>query len=255
MDKKELKKYFREEELGEVLNLYEKYKLAEEREIPLFGKDFYPPNIWKFFETRINSEYCRVESFGGFEDSERRMISFNNIYDIPYPYKVIRITNKSKFTNEGHRNFLGSLLALGIKRNKLGDLLVTNNCCYVPVCEEIAEFILSNLKTIGKSPCKVEILSEDFVVPKVEFTEMVILVQGLRIDSIVAKLAKVARGKAQNMIEEGKVLVDYVSIRDKSFQVQSGERITIRGLGKFILGEIVGNSKSGKAKVIIKKYT
>ncbi|MBE6049850.1 MAG: RNA-binding protein [Clostridium sp.] len=255
MEKKELKKYFVDEELDEVLNLYEKYRLAEEREIPLFGKDFYTPNIWRFFEKNINSGYCKVESCGCFDEAERRMISFNNNYDIPYPYKVIKITNNSKFSNEGHRNFLGSLLALGIKRSKLGDLLVKDNCCYVPVCEEIAEFILSNLKSIGKSPCKVEILTEDFVLPKVEFTETVILVQGLRLDSIVAKLAKVARGKAQNMIEEGKVLVDYICIREKSFQVQSGERITIRGLGKYLLGDVVGNSKSGKFKVIIKKYT
>ena len=66
---------------------------------------------------------------------------------------------------------------------------------------------------------------------------------------------KLSRSKAQDGIEAGKVLVDYNTIRDKSKEVLSGERITIRGVGKFILGDIVGNSKSGKYKVIIKKYT
>lgn len=66
---------------------------------------------------------------------------------------------------------------------------------------------------------------------------------------------KLSRSKAQDVIEAGKVLVDYNTIRDKSKEVLSGERITIRGVGKFILGDIVGNSKSGKYKVIIKKYT
>ena len=66
---------------------------------------------------------------------------------------------------------------------------------------------------------------------------------------------KLSRSKAQDVIEAGKVLVDYNTIRDKSKEVLSGERITIRGVGKFILGDIVWNSKSGKYKVIIKKYT
>lgn len=57
------------------------------------------------------------------------------------------------------------------------------------------------------------------------------------------------------MIDQGKVLVDYVKIRDKSYEPKEDERITIRGVGKFILGTIVGSSKSGRLKVSIKKYT
>lgn len=57
------------------------------------------------------------------------------------------------------------------------------------------------------------------------------------------------------MIEEGKVLIDYNTINNKSAIVETSSRVTIRGQGKFILKDIVGNSKSGKFKVLIKKYT
>ena len=174
------------------------------------------------------------------------MISFNNIYEVPFPMKILKIINTSKFTAPSHRDYLGSILALGIKRNKLGDL---------PVCEEIADYIISNLETVGKSPCKVILLEEDFIPFTPEFKEEIILIPSLRLDSIVSKVMKLSRSKAQDVIEAGKVLVDYNTIRDKSKEVLSGERITIRGVGKFILGDIVGNSKSGKYKVIIKKYT
>lgn len=255
MDKKDVLKFFGEQDKVEVINLYEKYSLSRERDIPLFGNCFYPPNVWKFFEEKMQEKFFPIASDGFFDEAERRMISFNNIYESAFPYKVIKVTNKSKFSNVTHRDYLGALLSLGIKREKIGDLLVKENTCYFPVCEEIEQFILDNLSSIGKSPCKVEVISNEFEMPSFEFKEIVILVQTLRIDSIVAKLSNVSRGKAQNMIEEGKVLIDYNTINNKSAIVETSSRVTIRGQGKFILKDIVGNSKSGKFKVLIKKYT
>lgn len=57
------------------------------------------------------------------------------------------------------------------------------------------------------------------------------------------------------MIEQGLVLIDYCKVKDKSYEIKYQERITIRGIGKFILENQVGNSKSGKIKIAIKKYT
>ena len=251
MNKKDILKFFGEQDKVEVINLYEKYSLSRERDIPLFGSCFYPPNVWKFFEEKMQEKSFSIAS----DQAERRMISFNNIYGISFPYKVIKVTNKSKFSNITHKDYLGALLSLGIKREKIGDLLVKEDVCYFPVCEEIEQFIIENLSSIGKSPCKVEVISNEFEIPNFEFKEIVILVQTLRVDSIVAKLSNVSRGKAQNMIDEGKVLIDYNRINNKSAIIEKGSRITIRGQGKFILKDVVGNSKSGKFKVLIKKYT
>lgn len=255
MDKKTLLQLFNEEDRVDIINLYEKYQLALDKDIPLFGNNFYPPKVWKTFESDFATKDFKVNSFGFFEEAERRMISFNNLYDIPYPIKILKIENISKFSNPEHRDYLGSILALGINRNKMGDLLLKDGMCYLPVCEEIADFILNNLNSIGNSPCRITILDDDFIPPKPDFNEEIIQVQSLRIDSITAKLCKTSRSKAQGIIEDGKVLIDYSKIRDKSIEVSEGERITIRGIGKFILGEIVGNTKSGKYKVLVKKYT
>lgn len=255
MDKKSILINFGEEDKDDVINLYEKYRLSLERDIPLFGNNFYSPNVWKYFEMHLGSKEFKVESNGLFEDSERRMISFNNLYNIPYPMKVLKITNGSHFSNLTHRDFLGAILSLGIKRNKIGDLLVKDNICYLPVCEDIADFIIGNLSSVGKSPCEISILDENLELPTFDFKELIILVQSLRIDSIVAKLNNVSRAKAQSLIDSGKVLIDYNEPKSKGEEVAQGQRITIRGNGKFILGDIIGTSKSGKFKVEIKKYT
>lgn len=253
--KQQIIKHFAEEDRNEALNLYEKYLLAKDKDIATFGRYFYAPNIWRWFESNLSSKDFKVESNGFFKDSERKMISFNNIYEMPFPMKLIKIENTSKFSDLTHRDFLGGILSLGIERNKIGDLLVDNSICYVPVHEDIENFILYNIDRIGKSICKVEEFQEGEFLPVVNFKEEIILISSLRIDGIVSKIANISRGKAQGLVEQGKIFIDYVNIKNKSYELKGGERITIRGVGKFILGEIVGNSKSGKIKIIIKKYT
>ncbi|WP_294156644.1 YlmH/Sll1252 family protein [uncultured Clostridium sp.] len=253
--KEVIAKQFAEEDKNEVLNLYEKYKLAKEKDIPMFGNSFYPPNIWRWFETNFNSSSFKVESNGVFDDSERRMISFNNIYEIAFPMKLLKITNTSKFNNLTHKDFLGGILAVGIERDKIGDLLVEDNICYVPVHDDIESFLTCSIDKIGKSSCKVEVLEEYESLPQFNFKEEVVLVSSLRIDGIVSKLANISRAKAQMAVDQGRVLIDYEKVRDKSYEVKEDERITIRGVGKFILGNTVGCSKSGRLKVIVKKYT
>lgn len=253
--KDRINKHFTDDERAEALNLYERYLLAKEKNIPMFGKNFYTPNIWTWFEKNLSSKDFEVETDGFFEESERRMISFNNIYKNPFPMKLIKIQNTSKFSNLTHRDFLGGILSLGIERNKIGDLLVDENVCYVPVHEDIENFIIYNIDKIAKVVCIAEVIDNTEILPEVSFKEEIILVSSLRIDGVVSKITNVARSKAVTMIEQGQVLINYVKIKDKSYELKGEERITIRGFGKFIIGNSIGNSKSGKMKMILKKYT
>ncbi len=253
--KEKISKHFSDEDKEEALNLYERYLISKDKDIPVFGKKFYTPNIWSWFEKNLQSENFKIETNGFFEDAERRIISFNNIYESPFPMKLIKIENTSKFLNLTHRDFLGGILSLGIERNKIGDLLVDGNSCYIPVYEEIENYILYNVDKISKVACTAEVIENFEFLPKFTFKEENILVSSLRIDGVVSKIINISRSKAALMIEQGQVLIDYVKIKDKSYELREEEKITIRGFGKFILGNTIGTSKSGKIKIIIKKYT
>ncbi|WP_160688859.1 YlmH/Sll1252 family protein [Clostridium sp. C2-6-12] len=247
--------HFTDDDRNDALNLYERYLLARDKDIPTFGKYFYPPNIWTWFEENLSTKNFNVETNGFFGEAERRMISFNNEYESPFPMKLIKIENTSKFSKLTHRDFLGGILSLGIERNKIGDLLVDENVCFVPVHEDIESFILYNLEKIAKVVCKVSVVNKIEQIPEFKFKEEIILISSLRIDGVVSKITNLSRAKAATMIEQGQVLINYVKIKDKSYELKGEERITIRGFGKFIIGDSIGNSKSGKIKVIIKKYT
>lgn len=115
------------------------------------------------------------------------MISFNNIYDSPFPIKLLKVEGKSKFSNLEHKDFLGGILSLGIERNKIGDLIVEDNVCYLPIHEDIAKFLLSNVDKIGKTPCSITEIQNEGDFPEIKFKEDIILISSLRIDGIVSK--------------------------------------------------------------------
>ncbi|MGL4850066.1 MAG: RNA-binding protein [Clostridium sp.] len=254
MKKDEFLKNFKEEDRNEAMSVYNKLTLALNKDIPVFSTEFYTPNIWKVLEEKIKIKDFKIESFGIFNDAERRIISFNNIYSIEYPIKILRIKNKSKFKNLTHKDYLGSLMNLGIKRSKMGDLIVENDFCYVCVLEDIANYIEMNLAKVSSSSCEVDILEEGLDINH-NFTEETINIQSMRLDSIVSKITKKSRSVAEDLISNGSVLINYSISRDKSKEIKTDDRITIRKYGKYILGDKSGNTKSGKLKITIKKYT
>lgn len=251
--KEEVLKNFSKEERDEVIKIYEWMELSYEKQIPIFSRSFCTPNIWLYFTKNFNSKNFQVEANGYFEESDRRVISFNNIYGSDYPYKLLKIEKKSKFDSLSHRDYLGAIMALGMERDKFGDLRVFENYAVVPVYEDVAEYIISSLISVSKSPVNCEIIN-DTTLSKLNFSEIIINISSLRLDSIVSKLSNISRSKALELINANKVLVDYCKVNNKSLEVKEGQRITIAGVGKYIMGNIIGSTKSGRFKVNIKKY-
>ena len=254
LSKENLLKTFSEDNVNEAIKIYENYKLAYEKDITIFSNSFCSPNIWSFFEKNCQSSDFIISTNGVFEESERRMIAFNNSYNLRYPIEILEIKNKSNFSELKHKDYLGAILSLGIERNKIGDIVVKDDKAYVPIIEEISSYIINNLSSIGRSPVNINVIYNIEDLPSIDFEEIIINVPSLRLDSVVAKIANVSRSKAIELLDSSKVLVDYVKSRDKSKELLKGTRLTIRGSGKYIVGDIIGETRSGKQRIVIKKY-
>lgn len=253
IERDKILKFFSDDEKDKVAKILDKIDLAYRRDMSVFTKEFYTPNIWGIFVKTNFANIC-IEANGVFEDSERRILSINNKYGDLYPITTLKIENKSQFSKLGHKDYLGSVLSLGIQREKIGDIIVQDNCAYLICLDEIADYILYNLESIGKSKISISVIDGIENLPSIKFHEEIINVASMRIDSIVAKLANVSRSKSIDYINSSKVLVNYSPIKDKSVEIKEGMRITIRGAGKFIVGSCIGETKSKKKKIIIKKY-
>lgn len=234
-------------------NLYNKLKIAEVKGFPIYTKEFYPPNVWSVIKDycRHNSLECYVE--GSFPDSERRTINFNisnNLEEVI----ILKVSYNDKFNRLKHKDFLGALMGLGIKREKLGDIVLIDNECFFATFNDMEFYIIESLTKVGNVNVKVEKYDSDTSKLVPNFEEKVVLCSALRIDAVVASICNISRTNAVEFLSSGKVLINYSTIVQKNYEVKVNDRITVRGVGKFIINEIIGLSKSGRLKISIKKY-
>ena len=270
MKKEIFLKQFPKEMEYEASRLYNSFEIAKEYEIISYTEEFYTPNFWKKLTKKIEGIY--IFTLGVFEDSDRRQIAFvpedvfrqNNIdrdnekeiYSLlEFPYKFLKIEISSKFREYIHKDFLGSLTGLNIRRELMGDLIMEKGAGYIPVSEKIKDIILNELSQIGNAPCKIrEINVMNEHIPCYRYDDKIITVPSKRLDSIVSAITDLSRTKALEPIEKGKIFVDYLEEKDKSRNLEIGSIITIRGYGKFKLFSDKGETKKGKESLLIKKY-
>jgi RNA-binding protein YlmH len=171
------------------------------------------------------------------------------------PIKAIRITG-SGFSSLSHRDFMGGILSLGIERSVVGDIAVISESeAIVFVLDKIAPYIDAELTKIGRDRVKTEIFtpSPEFVIPR-KFENMAIVVSSPRIDGIVKAITGKSREASADMVRAGLVELSYESVDDVSTQVHAGDILTVRGYGKYVIGDIVGETKSGRIRLTCKKY-
>ena len=151
-----------------------------------------------------------------------------------------------------HRDVLGSLMNLGIKRCKIGDIII-NDKVYFEVKKEITPYILSNLSKIKNRNVNPEIYIGELE-KTYNFEEISLTVSSLRADCIIGSIAKLSRENAKNFITAGKVSVNSLIFDNPSKQLNEGDIISVRGSGKYVFSEVSGTTKKERLKIIIKKY-
>lgn len=208
---------------------------------------------------RRNMPKAAVNStfFGGYPDAERTLFvalpDYLEPQDAAELVSVVEITGREVGTLR-HPDFLGSLLGLGIKREKLGDILVLEDRCLVFVVENIADYIAENLDKVGRKGVKVRRVNLDEVeIPPRRVENINATVAGLRLDCVVAAAAKTSRSAALSYISEGRVFVNWTEEDSPSFKMKPGDVFSVRGLGRFRLTEEIKETKKGRLSVCIEK--
>lgn len=257
MDKKTFLNCIKFDDKNLLSNLYEKINLAEKTMQTIYTNEFLTPSVWKAVLNSKSYFDIEVYAYGIFEDCERKIMAFSK-YDIEpdnYPVSVLKITNKSKFQKLEHRDYLGAIMSLGIKREKLGDMILLEDSIYVAVCNDICEFLKQNLAYIGKCPCNVEIIKDIKDISLSPNSKSILIkITSLRLDCVVSSICNFSRTKAVELLDSGKVLVNYMELKEKDKNIQIDDTLTIRGYGKYKIEEILGTTQKGKLKLSIKKY-
>ena len=237
-----------------LLKLYNKMQLAINKGITVFTEEFYTPDVWMVLEEKFKN-IVKVDSYGIFLDSDRRIIAFNKEEYNEFPVRLVEIKCNTKFSKLAHKDYLGALMSLGINRNKMGEVILSCDRDFVAVSLDMVDFIINNLDRVKSLSCKCTVIDDFTNLPTINYEEKLVISTSKRLDSIVSAISNISRSKACDYIENQRVLVNYVMIREKSYCINENVKITIKGIGKFKIGEIFGTSKSGRLKIKIYKYT
>ncbi len=202
---------------------------------------------------------CPVLS-GGYDGAERRMIRFGNEEDLgfqqPFPISILSVKPAmSKFADDlNHRDFLGALMNLGIKREMLGDILVTGKEACVFCKDSIADFIIDNLTRVKHTSVKIYITDElgDIFLP--EKKEKMIQVSSPRIDAVAAKVFNLSRQGILGLFPAGYVQLNGIICTENAKILNPGDTVSARGHGKFDFMEQLGLSKKGKLNCRVMIY-
>ena len=188
---------------------------------------------------------------GGVLNAERQVCYLDFGYG-ELPVKIIGIS--SSLGNQfGHRDILGALMGLGIKRQKVGDIVI-GEVSYFLVKEEIASFVMENLHTVGRYPVSLEILENPSLEKEQNFSYRSTTVSSLRLDCVVGDIAKLSRERAKELILAGKVKVNHFETTQNSKTLSLGDLISISHKGRFVIEEIEGVTRKDRIKILIKKY-
>ena len=209
------------------------------------------------------SELCairfpvKVTLWGGYDNAERCVVCFGDreyfTDNTDYPIKCILIkpVNQKFADTLSHRDFLGSLMGLGIRREVLGDIIINENCGYLFCLDTIADYILENLTQVRHTTVKCE-LTENIptdALPQPENRE--IIVSSERLDVIVSAIYKMSRSQVLPLFNTEKVFVNGAVRSSPSATVSINDKISVRGFGRFVYKGVLRTTKRDRLVISV----
>lgn len=202
--------------------------------------DFLDPSQQHILEMAMDlQDEVTYELDGGYEGAERAVAFFYPIepyfFEIENPIKVLNVKVKISDTLS-HRDYLGSLMGMGIKREKVGDILVSADGCNIFALRDVSDYIIYNLVKVGRTKTSVEYTDPDLLeAPKKETKTIKTTVASMRLDCIVSAGYGISRSRAAELIKSERVNRNWETAADISSIVKSGDTISVRGRGRLIV--------------------
>lgn len=198
-------------------------------------------------------------TFGGYDTAERVRTAIFPDYleesEVDFELSLLAVEGNFKMVKVNHRDFLGSILGLGIKRELIGDLLVTDAGCQVAAVREVVPYLTANLTKVHRVKVEVrEITPVELTLPELKVKEINTTVSSLRLDAIAAAGFGTSRSRIAREILSEKLSLNWHSCSDVAAPVKAGDMLSMRGRGRVEVTEVKGNTKSGRIGIVLRRY-
>ncbi len=211
----------------------------------------------------IRTQTSQYVFFGGYPDAERTVLFLLPDYmekepftpdeeDDPLCVLHCRTSGGRALT---HRDYLGALLALGVERSVVGDILVGENGAEIIIMKSIADYLLTSYTKVGAVSLAVSIEPIGALVPPKQNTEFIReSVASLRLDNMLSAVFGVSRSAAVEAISRGLVFINDTETKKADARINIGDKLVLRGKGKAYFREQNGMTRKGRLSVLFEIY-
>ncbi len=203
---------------------------------------------------------ARWTLFGGAEGCERQMLRFGSQdacgYDAPFPIQCLKIAPlNAKFAEPlTHRDYLGSLMALGIERETMGDIVVKPEGAYLFCEDRIAPYIMEHFTQARHTFLRCEAAASLPEGKLFETRRLTVQLSSQRVDALTAHVFKMSRSDAQSLFPAGKVFVGGRLCESPGYSPKPGDIVSVRGFGRFRYAGVDSLSKKGKENTAVELF-
>lgn len=243
-----------------LADIKDKVEAAINRNMPIHTRFYNLAEQHHIEQSLMNADHVSYIKLGGYEGAERCIFAIYPVildYASYYlePIKVLKIGWNEIYHKIGHRDILGALLGLGIKREILGDIIVNKSDAYVFVLDNMLSYIRTNLLQVGNASVIIQEVKTSEVDIKMSTPKSIeSVVPSLRLDCIVSAGFRISRTRSVAMIKEGRVMLDWSLCQKPSKLIDLGAVITIRGMGRIKFTDIIRTTQRDNLYIKIEVY-
>lgn len=213
---------------------------------------------------RYSRDDEKLVFFGGYDEADYKCAGFfpsYYFYDESFePEKEFPIctvfAKGSGFRKLTHRDFLGSMMSLGIKRETVGDIVVSDDgfSAYVFCLEKTAQYLVANFTSAANDKIVCTITDGNVKIPPKKFEVINTTVSSPRVDALICACLDISREDAGRLIASGLVAHDHITVEDKSGMCAEGSLISVRHHGRFLLYKIGDKNRRDRLRITIHRY-
>ncbi|WP_414839997.1 RNA-binding protein [Carnobacterium sp. TMP28] len=246
--------HFRKEERPFIDQVTGWIRECEDQYTP-YLTNFLDPRQTYIVETIVGKRSgIKIYSFGGYQTAERNRLYICPEYFIPkqedFDVSLFEIRYPIKFTKLSHGKILGTVLSTGLKRDYFGDIISDGERWQFFICDSMKSFVQIQVEKIGNVTIRfVEKTYLDILKPIDSWTIVQETVSSMRLDTIVASLFNISRQRSKQMIESGKIKLNWSEITQPDFELGVLDIVSIRGFGRLQVQEIEGKTKKDKWRI------
>lgn len=215
----------------------------------------------EFLAMRDKLPPCGYTVWGGHPNADRTMIRFGSEevfgYVQDFPIVCVRIEPlQQKFAEVlTHRDFLGTIMHLGIKRSEIGDIMTRESTAYVFCTETIGAYLCRSLERIRHTSVRA-VLTEDVPATFMHVTEAgEVQVASQRADGVISKIYCLSRSACQQLFCAGKIFINGRCTENTGQHLKEDDKVSVRGYGKFRFIGIKGQTRKGNLIVQYERFS